>query len=265
MALSQGFDARKVEPSNNEPIPADTYLMAISEAQVNQNSKKNGHIMSLTFDVLEGDHTGRKVFHNLNIDNPNATAQEIAERDLSAICHATGQFQIADMKNPVELKDLPLMVRVGIEDARGDYDARNIARSFKAAEDGVAASAPVAAPSAPSKPAAKKAAPAKPTAKKAPGKPKPPAKPKSPEPAQPEGTYPTIEAAIADGWAVHPEDSEWVFKGDKVVELSSVVVAPVVPGDSDGSKPEWAADAAEDTQAAPAVAESTEEAPWKKK
>jgi Protein of unknown function (DUF669) len=66
----------------------------------------------LDMEVLEGPLQGRHVYDQLNLINPNPTAEEIAQRTLSAICHAVGKLQVADSE---ELHFQPLLVRVAVK------------------------------------------------------------------------------------------------------------------------------------------------------
>ncbi|MBZ0266258.1 DUF669 domain-containing protein [bacterium] len=84
-----GFDATHVEPSTDfEIIPAGRYTAAITDSDLRPNSKGTGEYMWLEFTVMDGPFAGRKLWAQLNIDNPSAQAVEIAERELSAICRA---------------------------------------------------------------------------------------------------------------------------------------------------------------------------------
>ena len=105
-----GFDARTVEPSANfEPIPAGTYLAAITASEMKPTKNGNGSYLEFEFAVLEGDCKGRKLWARLNLDNPNATTVQIARSELSAICRATG---VMTPKDSCELHNIPLTVVV---------------------------------------------------------------------------------------------------------------------------------------------------------
>ena len=65
--------------------------------------------MQLTFEVLDGPHKGRLLWARLNLDNPNATAVQIARAELSAICRAVG---VMAPKDSAELHNLPLRITV---------------------------------------------------------------------------------------------------------------------------------------------------------
>lgn len=144
MAMIGNFDATQVAPREDfSPIPVGEYVVQITDSDVKPTKSNNGHRLELTFEVIDGEFKGRKVFEGLNIDNPNPKAVEIAQRDLSAICHAVGKLQVSDSQ---ELHYKPLVVRVDIEQRDG-YSPRNVIKAYKAAA-GSQGNAPAATPTA---------------------------------------------------------------------------------------------------------------------
>jgi hypothetical protein len=133
MSETFSFNARSVEPSTpreDGPVPAGWYRMWIVASEIKPTKKGDGKRMELEMDVIEGPHKNRKVWEGLNIQNPNEQAQEIALRDLSAICHAIG---VLNFTHPQQLHRKPMLVKVGIEKREG-YKDRNIALGYR--EDG---------------------------------------------------------------------------------------------------------------------------------
>ncbi len=142
MAMIGNFDATQVAPREDfSPIPVGEYAVQITDSDVKPTKSGNGHRLELTFEVMDGQYKGRKVFEGLNIDNPNPKAVEIAQRDLSAICHAVGKLQVSDSQ---ELHYKPLVVRVDIEERDG-YSPRNVIKAYKAVAGGMG-NAPTASP-----------------------------------------------------------------------------------------------------------------------
>lgn len=110
MANLHGFDASQVDPASNfDPLPAGKYLATITESEMKPTKSGTGNFLQLTFQVLEGPHKGRLLWARLNLDNPNATAVQIARAELSAICRAVGVMAPQDS---VELHNLPLVISV---------------------------------------------------------------------------------------------------------------------------------------------------------
>lgn len=110
MANLNGFNASQVEPSQDfEPIPAGKYLAVIVESEMKSNKAGTGSYLQLTFQVVEGQYKSRLLWTRLNLDNPNATAVQIARAELSAICRAIG---VMTPNDSVELHNLPLLISV---------------------------------------------------------------------------------------------------------------------------------------------------------
>ncbi len=75
--------------------------------------------------MLEGAYAGRKLFDRLNLINANPTTVEIAQRTLSAICHAVGKMQVDDSE---QLHLIPLIADVKVQPPKNGYDASNTLR-----------------------------------------------------------------------------------------------------------------------------------------
>lgn len=133
MAMIGNFDATQVAPAEDiGTIPVGEYPMQITDSDLKPTKAGNGHRLELTFEVTDGQYKGRKVWVNLNLDNPNPKAVEIAQRELSAICHAVGKLQVSDSQ---ELHYKPMLCRVDIEQSQG-YADKNVIKAYKAAAGG---------------------------------------------------------------------------------------------------------------------------------
>lgn len=118
-----GFDANNVEPSApREPLKAGWYKAVITESLEKPTKAQTGSYLQLTFEVIEGDSAGRKVFTRLNLNNPNQQAVEIAQRELSSICRATG---VMTPRSSQDLHDKPLMMKVKVTPAKDGYEPGN--------------------------------------------------------------------------------------------------------------------------------------------
>jgi len=117
------FDANDVPPAEVfELLPAGRYGAMIVESEKKPTKNNDGERIVLTWQIIEGEHEGRKIFQGLNIDNPNEKAVAIAKRELSAISHATGKIRIRDTE---ELHDIPCVIVLKVVPAKGDFDAKN--------------------------------------------------------------------------------------------------------------------------------------------
>lgn len=91
------FDANNVDPSApRELLAPGKYPVQIVNSEMKDAKTGGGQYLALEMDVIEGPSQGRKLWENLNLVHSNPQTTEIANRTLSAICHATGQMQIQD-------------------------------------------------------------------------------------------------------------------------------------------------------------------------
>lgn len=145
------FNAASVEPMQTrsfEPLPKGDYEMMIVKSDVKPTQAGTGHYIELEMHVLGGEHSGRRIWERLNIDNPNKTAQDIASAALASLCYAVG---VQDMTETEQLHDIPFVAHIEI-------DKKDPTRNRVMGYAGISAPAPKAAAPA-ARPAA--AAPAK--------------------------------------------------------------------------------------------------------
>lgn len=117
-----GFNAAEIEPSAPRgTIPAGKYKAVITASEERPTKAMTGTKLALTLQIIEGPHQGAYLYDNLNVNNPSATAQEIAQRQLSAICRAVGVYTPNDSS---DLHNKPLMVTVKVENSE-QYGAQN--------------------------------------------------------------------------------------------------------------------------------------------
>jgi len=129
-----GFDANTVDPAQSrEPVPAGWYKAVITESEEKPTKAQTGSYLQMTMEIIEGEHAGRKVFERLNLNNPNATAVEIAQRTLSSICRAVG---VMTPRTSQDLHDKPLMLKVKVKPAKDGYDASNEVGEYAAPDGG---------------------------------------------------------------------------------------------------------------------------------
>jgi hypothetical protein len=77
------------------------------------------------------------VFDRLNLKNPNsALPLQIAQRSLSSICRAVGVNE--PPRTASDLRDKPLMVKLAVKPADGQYSASNEIKGYEAAKGGAA-------------------------------------------------------------------------------------------------------------------------------
>ena len=120
------FDATSVEPTTPyELLPAGKYRAQIVESEMRATRNGMGQFLWLMLDILDGPHKGRKIFDQLNLVNPNPTTVEIAQRTLSAICHATGKMHVSDSE---DLHLIPMTIQVTVKPPKNGYGESNAIR-----------------------------------------------------------------------------------------------------------------------------------------
>lgn len=196
MCAELNFNAQGIDPADTfEPVPTDWYPVVITESQIKATKNETGAYLELKLQIQGGDYDKRVAFARLNLQNSNPVAVEIAQRQLSAICHAVQVMQVADSS---QLHGRPLLARIVYRPEKKDemgnviYEPSNDVKGFKPIDAGAAASA----------------APAFATAASAPPTTATPAAAAAPAPA-PETSGPTMtakangvsyDAFIAQGW-----------------------------------------------------------------
>jgi len=130
------FDASGIEPTTAyELLPAGKYSAQIVESEMRVTRNGMGQFLWLMLDILDGPHKGRKIFDQLNLVNPNPTTVEIAQRTLSAICHATGKMQVSDSE---ELHLIPMTIQVTVKPPKNGYGESNAIRYMTPEQGAVA-------------------------------------------------------------------------------------------------------------------------------
>jgi hypothetical protein len=120
------FDATGIDPTTGyDVIPAGKYRAQIVESEMRVTRNGMGQFLWLMLEVIEGQYQGRKLFDQLNLVNSNPQTVEIAQRTLSAICHATGKLQVNDS---TDLHLVPLTIQVAVKPPKDGYSEKNSIR-----------------------------------------------------------------------------------------------------------------------------------------
>lgn len=143
------FNAETVAPQQSfKPLPAGVYSVVAIDSEVKPTKSGGGQVAQFTMQVVEGEHTGRKVFARFNIANQNPEAERIGQSQFSAFCHAAGVLQVSDT---AQLHGRPVRAKVKIrKDPTGQYEDSNEVNGFEAGTGTTppAFTSPVAAPAA---------------------------------------------------------------------------------------------------------------------
>lgn len=90
-------------------IPAGEYVARIIESDMKPTNKNDGEYLELVYEITEGEYKNRRLWVNLNLDNPNPKTVEIANRQMRSVREATGVLNPTDSQ---ELHNKPHIVRV---------------------------------------------------------------------------------------------------------------------------------------------------------
>jgi len=219
------FDATTVDPASSaKPVPTGKYPVLIAKGEVKTNEGTGNKRLSFELIIQSGDMAGRKLYPGFNLWHKSAQTADIAQRELSALCHSVGVFKVNVDNGCPELWQQQLMVDVK-EEIGGDGKTRSqvkgyldmqgnpVAKGAAPAAAGqaapvaqvaapLAAPAPIAAPPALAAPAPAPA-PVAPIAAPAPA----PAAPTPPPPAAAPAPAPAPEAGVppvAAPWSGQP-------------------------------------------------------------
>ena len=94
----------------------------ITESEMKPTKNNNGSYLQFTFQILEGEYKGRKLWARLNLNNPSDTAVKIARAELSAICRAVN---VMTPKDSCELHNLPMAITVKCKKHNDNDDLTN--------------------------------------------------------------------------------------------------------------------------------------------
>jgi hypothetical protein len=142
-----GVNVDNVEPdAGRGAFQAGRYVLQITESDVVDTKEGTGKLLKLTFEVFEGPMAKRRIWDQLNIQNASVQAQEIGQKQLSALIKA-----LRLPTTPADSQDMhfiPFEAEVGFEPAGPDKHGvmrkeRNTIKRY-IFEDGGAAPAPAA-------------------------------------------------------------------------------------------------------------------------
>lgn len=105
-------DAPAMTSPSRGPLPAGQYEVVITKSDIKPTKAGTGEYIELEMQVVDGPHSGRRIWERLNVSNPNKQAEDIAKAALGALCVATGKL---DMEDTEELHDIPFIVSLEID------------------------------------------------------------------------------------------------------------------------------------------------------
>lgn len=119
-----GFDDN--DTGGFEPVPDGTYSLIATESSLEENSKGTGQLLKFSFEIIDGEFKGRKIWEQFNWTHSKAQVQEIGRQRLAAFRNACGLSKIL---NSEELHNLPFNANIRIEESPG-YSPKNVISQY---------------------------------------------------------------------------------------------------------------------------------------
>lgn len=124
--LGSTFNAQDhdTEQRDYEELPNGVYSLEIEASDVVPTSTGSGTILKTTMVVLAPEEfKGRKIFNNYNLENANAQAQEIGQRQFASLCRAIGVDAVEDSEE-LHFRAFTAKIGLGKPSKDGKYPAR---------------------------------------------------------------------------------------------------------------------------------------------
>ena len=111
--LLQAFNAQQYDPTQGGgSLPVGRHPSIIESSEVKANKANDGGYLQLNVKLIDGPQTGTTGAYRLNLYHSNPQTAEIAHRQLSAICHCVGVFNVQDSS---QLHNIPFIIEVGLQ------------------------------------------------------------------------------------------------------------------------------------------------------
>ena len=111
--LLQAVNAQQVDPTQGGgSLPVGRHPVIIESSEVKANKANDGGYLQLNVKLIDGPQTGTTGAYRLNLYHSNPQTAEIAHRQLSAICHCVGVFNVQDSG---QLHNIPFIIEVGLQ------------------------------------------------------------------------------------------------------------------------------------------------------
>ena len=111
--LLQAFNAQQFDPTQGGgSLPVGRHPCIIESSEVKANKANDGGYLQLNVKLIDGPQMGTTGAYRLNLYHSNPQTAEIAHRQLSAICHVIGVFNVQDSS---QLHNIPFIIEVGLQ------------------------------------------------------------------------------------------------------------------------------------------------------
>lgn len=109
------FNPQEHRPSDGtrKLLPEGDYVGIIDEAEVKENSNRNGSYLQVKIQIVQGEQQGETVYDTFNLQNPSDKAVKIAQESLTALCYAIGR--VNPISKTEDLLNQPFNFRLKVE------------------------------------------------------------------------------------------------------------------------------------------------------
>lgn len=115
--LQTAFDATQYDPTQTSGgLPVGKHKVIIEKSEIKTTKAGDGGYLQVEMKVVEGPAAGATGANRYNIYNPSQEAKDIAHRQLSALCHCIGVYNIQDT---TQLHGIPFIVDVALQGGEG--------------------------------------------------------------------------------------------------------------------------------------------------
>ncbi len=120
--FGEGFDPNAHKPAEAIALlPPGNYNVIVEKAETKATRTGTGHILAIVLKVLDGDYVGRKLFHNINVDNPSPQCVQIGLGELASLSKAIGVQGL--VSSSAQLLGVPVSANVRVKDGQNNVRA----------------------------------------------------------------------------------------------------------------------------------------------
>lgn len=137
-SLGRTFNAQDhdTEQRDYEELPNGDYQLEIEASDIVPTSTGSGTILKTTIVVVAPESLkGRKIFNNYNLENQNAQAQEIGQRQFASLCRAIGVDSVEDSEE-LHFRTFSAKIGLGKPSKDGKYPARAEIKKYHFPDEG---------------------------------------------------------------------------------------------------------------------------------
>jgi len=123
MQLIEAFNPLDHNPEQSAgQLPVGRHPVVAIDAEVKATKNNDGGLIEFTLSIIDGPCKGQSGAYRINLYNASQKAVEIAKRQLSALCYATGRFQLGQNGTDLTpLLNVPFIVEVAPQAQNEQY------------------------------------------------------------------------------------------------------------------------------------------------